>query len=251
MWVSGFCYPISFLIRPMVVSIRYFAGHRDITGRSAEQIALPEGATVGGLWEALVARYPRLGGYRGRLLYAVNQEYATPDTPLRDGDEVSFIPPVSGGAPTDAEPPTFLITEAPLDASALTRLVAAPDMGAIVTFAGVVRDNVGGRATAWLVYEAYAPMAEKVLARLADEARARWEIGRVAIHHRVGRLEIGETAVLVVVAAPHRRAAFEAAAWIMDRIKEVAPIWKKEHWADGTSQWVGSENERGSSVPPA
>lgn len=227
----------------MNVIVRYFAGHRDITGRTEEIVALAPGATVGALWELLAARYPRLAGYRGRLLYAVNQEFATTETALADGDEVAFIPPVSGGS-EPGEPPPFLVTDAPLDPAPLVKLVQAPDMGAVVTFSGVVRNNFGGRATARLEYEAYQKMAVAVLAQIADEARGRWELGRVAVHHRVGTLEIGETAVLVVVAAPHRRAAFEAAAWIMDTIKEKAPIWKKEIWADGGAEWVGNENER-------
>jgi len=140
--------------------------------------------------------------------------------------------------------PLFQVTERPLDAAPLAGLVAAADMGAIVTFAGVVRDNFGGRPTAYLEYEAFAPMAVKVLAELAAEAQARWATGTIAIHHRLGRLAIGETAVLIVVAAPHRHEAFEAAEQIMDRIKQVAPIWKKEVWADGDSEWVGDEAER-------
>jgi molybdopterin synthase catalytic subunit len=189
------------------------------------------------VWERLTASYPRLAGYTGRLLYAVNQEFAEPASPLADGDELAFIPPVSGGAP---EPPAFapfLITAAPLDPAPLAAYAQTPADGALVTFAGVARNNFAGRATARLSYQAYAEMAVPVLAQLADEARARWEIGRVAVHHRIGELAIGETAVLVVVAAPHRQAAFLAAAYIMDRIKEVAPIWKQEHWADGASEW--------------
>ena len=138
----------------------------------------------------------------------------------------------------------FHITEARLDPAPLAALVSAPDMGAIVTFAGIVRNNFGGRLTAYLEYEAFEPMATAVLAQLAAEARAQWNTGAIAIHHRVGRLEIGETAVLIVVAAPHRHEAFEAAEQIMDRIKQVAPIWKKEVWADGASEWVGDEQER-------
>lgn len=138
----------------------------------------------------------------------------------------------------------FAISRAPLDPTPLVALVQAPDMGAVVTFAGIVRDNFGGRATAYLEYEAYESMALVVLRSLAGEARATWSTGVIAIHHRVGRLEIGETAVLIVVAAAHRHEAFEAAEWLMDRIKEVAPIWKKEIWADGASEWVGNEVER-------
>lgn len=131
----------------------------------------------------------------------------------------------------------FFITESPLDPAPLVAFVQTPDDGAVVTFTGVVRNQFEGRATAFLSYEAYAEMALPVLSQLAEEARARWPIGRVAVHHRVGRLAIGETAVLVVVAAPHRQAAFLAAAYVMDRIKEVAPIWKREHWADGAAEW--------------
>jgi molybdopterin synthase catalytic subunit len=138
----------------------------------------------------------------------------------------------------------FQITNQPLDLAPLVALVSAPDMGAVVTFAGVVRNNFGGRSTAYLEYEAFEPMAVTVLAQLAVEAQVQWNTGAIAIHHRIGRLEIGETAVLIVVAAPHRHEAFEAAEQIMDRIKQVAPIWKKEIWADGASEWVGDEVER-------
>ena len=138
----------------------------------------------------------------------------------------------------------FHLTDQPLDPVPLVALVAAPDMGAVVTFAGIVRNNFGGRSTAYLEYEAYASMAEAVLAKLAAEAQTRWGTGAIAIHHRIGRLEIGEAAVLIVVAAPHRHEAFEAAEHLMDQIKQVAPIWKKEIWADGASEWVGNEIER-------
>ncbi len=221
------------------IIVRYFAAHRDITGCSEETIALAPGATVGALWRLLTARYPRLAGFDGRLLFAVNQEFATPDQALQPGDEVALIPPVSGGTAR-----AFVVTTGVLDPAPLVALVQAPDMGAVVTFAGVVRDNFAGRKTAYLEYEAYTPMAETVLEQIAAEARNRWQTGAIAIHHRIGRLEIGATAVLVVVAAPHRREAFAAAEWIMDRIKEVAPIWKKEYWADGEAEWVGDEKER-------
>jgi molybdopterin converting factor subunit 1 len=234
------------------VTIRYFAGHRDITGKAEEPWELDAGATVGMLWEQLIARYPRLAGYGGRMLYAVNEEWSTLASELHDGDEVAFIPPVSGGASSDEAGRTndegrttalFRITRNVLDPAPLVAAVQSPDMGAVVTFAGIVRNNFGGRATAHLEYEAYEAMAVAVLEQLAAEARAQWKTGAIAIHHRVGRLEIGETAVLIVVAAPHRHEAFEAAEQIMDRIKEIAPIWKKEIWADGESEWVGDERE--------
>lgn len=223
----------------MVVSVRYFAAHREVTAQAVEPFELSEGATVGVLWAEIAARYPRLAGYGGRMLYAVNEEFSELTTLLKHGDEVAFIPPVSGGAPE-----LFAITTSPLDAGALHTLVIAPDMGAVVAFTGVVRNNFGGRATAYLEYEAFVEMAVKVLHQIAEQARERWQTGKIAIHHRVGRLAIGEAAVVIVVAAPHRHEAFEAAEWIMDRIKEIAPIWKKEIWADGESEWVGDEKTR-------
>ncbi len=227
----------------MEILVRYFASHRDITGLTEQQIQLDTGATIGALWDRLIADYPRLSGYSGRVLCAVNHEFSSLDHPLHDGDEVAFIPPVSGGSAG-----LFQISATPLDPASLMALVQAPAMGAIVTFAGIVRNHFGGRATAYLEYEAYESMAITVLQQLAGEAQVRWGTGAIAIHHRVGRLQIGETAVLIVVAAPHRHEAFEASEWLMDRIKEVAPIWKKEIWADGDSEWVGDEKERKAQV---
>lgn len=131
----------------------------------------------------------------------------------------------------------FLISDQPLDPAPLVAYVATAEDGAVVTFSGVARNHFEGRATAFLSYEAYTEMAVPILTQIAAEAGEHWPIGRVAIHHRIGTLAIGETAVLVVVAAPHRQAAFAAAAHIMDRIKAIAPIWKKEHWADGAAEW--------------
>jgi molybdopterin synthase catalytic subunit len=141
-------------------------------------------------------------------------------------------------------PKSFAVMRDALEPAPLVALVQTPQDGAVVTFAGVARDNFDGRASARLTYDAYAEMAEPVLAQIAAEAQARYQIGRVAVHHRVGELAICETAVLVVVAAPHRQAAFEAAAFIMDRIKEIAPIWKREHWAEGEPEWIGDEKTR-------
>jgi MoaE-MoaD fusion protein len=225
----------------MKVKVRLFALHRDIVGSPELELDVPAGTTLGDLWARLSEQYPALAPATRSIMYARNESYATPATVLEDGDEAAFIPPVSGGAES-IEP--FAISDAPLDGESLQRYVQTPQDGAIVLFTGVVRDNFDGRATEYLIYEAYESMAVPVLSQLAEEARGKWEVGRVAIHHRIGRLEIGETAVIVAIAAPHRQAAFEAAAYIMDRIKEVAPIWKREHWADGTAEWIGDENER-------
>jgi molybdopterin synthase catalytic subunit len=224
----------------MQITVRYFAAHRDITGMASERIDVADGSTLGQIWDALEARYPALSPYRGRVLLACNERFGDASTPVTAGDTVAFIPPVSGGLGT----PLFWVTSEPLGAAPLEAAVAAPDMGAIVTFAGTVRDHFGERATARLEYEAYVEMAVPVLADIASEAQAAFAIGRVAIHHRIGVLELGEKAVIVVVAAAHRGPALAATGWIMDRIKEVAPIWKKEHWADGAQDWIGNEKQR-------
>jgi molybdopterin synthase catalytic subunit len=226
----------------MQITVRFFALHRDIVGAPELQLDVPGGTTIGQLWSRLGEQYPALVPATRSVMFALNESYADPGDVLHDGDEVAFIPPVSGGQQPEVAP--FLITDQPLDGQALHALVQTPQDGAVVLFTGVVRDNFGGRSTAYLVYEAYAAMAVPVLAQIATEAQSRWEIGRVAVHHRIGRLAIGETAVIVAVAAPHRGAAFEAVAYIMDRIKEIAPIWKREHWTDGSAEWVGDEQER-------
>ncbi|NJP06376.1 MAG: molybdopterin converting factor [Chloroflexaceae bacterium] len=220
----------------ITVTIRLFASHRDMVGQSELSWTLPVGNTVAQLWAALVAAYPALQPSTASLMYAVNHELCHPTTVLADHDEVAFLPPVSGGNAGD-EPPFFCVTTDPLDQAALVRLVQTPHDGAIVTFAGVVRDHAEERPTIGLTYEAYTTMAESMMAQLAAEAHARWSVGKIAMYHRTGRLTIGETAVLVVVAAVHRQAAFAAAAYLMDRIKEVVPIWKQEHWADGQATW--------------
>jgi molybdopterin synthase catalytic subunit len=225
----------------MKITVRLFAIHRDIVGTPELVVDVPEGTTMGQLWERLGTQYPSLTPSTRSILYARNQEYADSLVVLHDGDEAAFIPPVSGG---QSDFPPFLVTDQPLDSQALAQYVQTPDDGAVVIFSGVVRNNFGGRATNYLVYEAYAEMAAPVLHQLSVEAQAKWEIGRVAVHHRIGKLAIGEMAVIIAVAAPHRHAAFEAAEYIMDRIKEVAPIWKREHWADGAAEWVGDEKDR-------
>ena len=225
----------------ITITVRLFALHRDIVGQPQLQLELPPGTTLGQLWARLCEQYPALEPATRSVMFARNESYADRATVLEDGDEAAFIPPVSGGQERFRP---FRITAEPLDGAALSSYVQTAHDGAVVLFTGVVRDNFGGRATDHLIYEAYAEMAEPVLAQLAAEAQARHEIGRVAVHHRVGRLAIGETAVIVAVAAPHRHAAFAAAEQIMDRIKEVAPIWKQEHWAAGEAEWIGSEHER-------
>lgn len=226
----------------MQVTVRFFALHRDIVGASELQLEVPPGSTLGDLWQRLGEEYPALVPATRSVMFALNQSYADPSSELHDGDEAAFIPPVSGGQQSEVAP--FAISEQPLDGALLHEYVQTPQDGAVVLFTGVVRDNFGGRATEYLIYQAYAAMAVPVLQQIASEAQSKWEIGRVAVHHRIGRLAIGETAVIVAVAAPHRGAAFEAAAYIMDRIKEIAPIWKQEHWTDGETEWVGDREQK-------
>lgn len=226
----------------MNITVRFFALHRDIVGAPELQLDVPDGTTLGQLWVQLGEQYPALVPATRSIMFALNQAYADPSAELHDGDEAAFIPPVSGGDATHVAP--FVVTDQPLQGEPLMRCVQTPQDGAVVLFTGIVRDNFDGRATAYLTYESYAAMAMPVLEQLATEAQQKWEIGRVAVHHRIGRLMIGDTAVIVAVAAPHRHAAFEAAEYIMDRIKEVAPIWKREHWADGAAEWIGDEHER-------
>ena len=169
--------------------------------------------------------------YRGRMLVALNQERAPLATPLSDGDEIALLPPVSGGSER------VWIDSAPLSLDALLREVMSPAMGGVVTFTGVVRNRARGESIDHLEYEAYAPMAEKELRKIADAVHERWPHVRIAMAHRVGRLEVGDPAVMIAAAAPHRAEAFEACRFAIDRLKASVPIWKKEFATTG-AYWV-------------
>lgn len=220
----------------MKVQIRYFAMIREIVGMTAEQREIPAGTTAGDLFDVLVGQFPRLERLQPITMVMVNQNYVERDHLLRHGDEVALIPPVSGG-----EARRFVVQSEPLDPREQESLVAHAGAGAIVTFTGQVRDHGRGLPVVRLDYEAYAPAAEKMLAQIGDEIRERWEIGAVAIAHRTGSLAIGEVSVVIAVASAHRDAAFEASRYAIERIKEIVPIWKKEHYADG-AVWLGSEH---------
>jgi MoaE-MoaD fusion protein len=221
----------------MDIKIRYFAMIRELLGRSAESKRMDEGATAGELFDELVAQNPRLERLRPITMLMVNRAYVSDAHVLNDGDEVALIPPVSGG-----ETELFRIQSEPLDPRAVEALVADPAAGAIVTFIGTVRDQARGRSVIRLDYEAYAPAAEAMLRQIGDEVRQRWGLGRLAIVHRVGSLTVGEASVIISVASPHRDAAFEACRYAIERIKEIVPIWKKEHYNDGEA-WIGSEHD--------
>ena len=228
------------MVESLIVRVRLFAVLTDIVGATEVDVELPEGAVGDDLFRALAKEHPRLLGLRNSLRLALNQEYVPWDTPLQPGDEAALIPPVSGGSgQSDNRPSPFVevVTE-PLSADRYQSLVVAPECGAVALFIGVVREFTGEKRTVYLKYEAYAEMAQKEMEKIANEIVGRWPQARVAIGHRVGELGIGEASVIVAVATPHRRAAFEAAQFGIDTLKESVPIWKKEIWDDGES-WVG------------
>jgi molybdopterin synthase catalytic subunit len=214
----------------MSIEILFFAAARDATGRDAEVLAGPF-SDVAALRAELAARHPRLAAVLPRCRIAVNEEFAEDGTPVPDGAEVALVPPVAGGAGV------FRVVDRPLSLDEVLRAVQAPGRGGVVTFTGTVRDESHGRRVLRLHYEAYVPMAERVLARIGAELEQRHG-ATVAIVHRVGTLEPGEAAVVIACAAPHRAAAFRACEQAIERLKEDAPIWKREVFEDG-SVWVG------------
>ena len=219
----------------MLVRVRFFARYREAAGQERLDVDLPEGGTVETAWSAVVDRHPQLAQYRPYTLFAVGHDYVEPGHHLRANDELCLFPPVSGGAGGDV----FQVVEHPLSPDALAALVDDPGAGGVVVFSGVVRNETGGRPVKFLEYEAHAPMAEAKLREIGEAIRARWaEVKRVAILHRIGRLEIGESSVLIAVSAAHRGEAFEACRYAIDTLKRTVPVWKKEHFEDG-EVWVG------------
>jgi len=222
----------------MKVNVLFFGITHDLTGFAQEQVEVPEGENLEGLRRRYETRFPRLVSVGDVLLLAVNEEIAKGSTPLRDGDEVAFMPPVSGGAGGDF----FRITRSPISASDLAIQLRAAKDGAVVTFEGIVRNHSRGRATLYLEYEAYEPMAIRRMEELGCEAKQKFAIDGIGMIHRLGRLEIGETSVAIIVTAEHRRAAFEACQYAIDRLKQIVPIWKKEYFADG-AVWAEGEGQ--------
>jgi molybdopterin synthase catalytic subunit len=215
------------------IQVRYFAVFRERLGRESETIELPDGASVGAALEALEARHEVVRALRGRFQTAVNQEMVRADARLADGDELVLIPPVAGGDDRHAR-----LLDEPLSLDRVMAAVASLDTGGVVTFTGLVRRSSGGRAVERLEYEAYREMAEKVLRALCDEIEADFAGTHVAVEHRVGKLVVGDIAVVIAAAAPHRAEAFAACRALIDRLKERVPIWKKEIGPDG-AEWVG------------
>jgi molybdopterin synthase catalytic subunit len=216
----------------MRVRVMLFGAVREDAGEKELSLGLAEGATVADLRALLAQELPLVGRYGDRLAVSVNQELVDAETPLADGDEVALLPPVSGGSGGRSS-----LSERPLDVQEVVRRVAGPDCGGLVTFVGAVRDQSRGHEIRHLEYEAYAGMAEREMDRICDEAARRWPGARVAIAHRAGHLEVGDLAVVVAAAAPHRAEAFDACRFAIDTLKQTVPIWKKEVAADGAS-WV-------------
>ena len=219
--------------RQVSVRVLFFGAARDAVSSNQLEISLDAPATVSSAFKSLVERFSQLERFGRSLLFAVNQEYATPDTLLKENDELAVFPPVSGGATRDF----FELTTKTIDVGEVARRVVLPECGATVTLDGYAREWTKGKQTRYLVYEAYEPMALTEMQRLGVEAHERFDIAHLGIVHRTGRLEIGETSVVIAASAPHRQAAFQACEWAIRELKRTVPIWKKEVYADG-EEWV-------------
>jgi MoaE-MoaD fusion protein len=225
----------------MRVHVLLFGILRESSGKSAEEIEIPEGASVRDVLQQYELRIPRFGEWIASLAVAVNQRYAGPDTKLKPNDEIALLPPVSGGmADRVPRPRHSSITREKIDTQGTVDGLKKGEDGATVVFEGIVRNQTRGRRTLFLDYEAYEEMALRQMESLAAQAIEQFKIRDVAIVHRLGRLEIGETSVLIVVASAHRGPAFEACRWIIDTLKRTVPIWKKEHFEDGVV-WADGE----------
>jgi molybdopterin converting factor subunit 1 len=222
----------------MQVRVLFFGVLKDLLSSSGEAVTLPEGTTVAQLMEQL--RNGVAHPVWSALAVAVNREYAAASAVLHDGDEVALLPPVSGGADVAAVAPIVALTRERIDRDALVAALQQPGDGAVVVFDGIVRDNTRGRKTLYLDYEAYEEMALEQMQKLAREAGERFAIDRVGVVHRLGRLEIGESSIVIVVTSAHRAAAFDACRWLIDTLKRTVPVWKKEHFADG-AVWKDGE----------
>ena len=223
------------------VSIRvlFFGAARDVVDANPLDLSLDAPATVGSAFQSLVARFAQLERFGRSLLFAVNQEYATPDTLLQENDELAVFPPVSGGSHD-----FFELTTEPIDVGMVARRVVLPECGATVTLDGYAREWTKGKRTLYLVYEAYDSMALTEMQRLGVEAHQKFDIAHLGIVHRTGRLEIGETSVVIAASAPHRQAAFQACEWAIKELKRTVPIWKKEVYESGEEEWVGAADLR-------
>lgn len=223
------------MVEQVRVTLRFFAIMRERIGEAERVVAFAGGSRVADVVSYVEAEFAAIAPLFRTSMVMRNHEYVDREELLADGDEIAFIPPVSGG-----ERDHYRVTAGVLDSQAIAAGVEDDGAGAVVTFVGTVRDNARGRGVLWLDYEAYAEAAEVQLRRIGDEMRERWPVLAVAIEHRTGRLAIGEASVVIAVSSAHRDAAFQAAAYAIERIKQIVPIWKKEAYDDGET-WIGSE----------
>jgi len=224
----------------MRVRVLFFGQLKDITGVAQEDAELSDGARVEDLFERYGRRFPKLASFRASIAASVNQEYAAWRAPLSSGDEVAFLPPVSGGQQAAVEEDIFQIVREAIRPKDIIESLKALEDGALVAFDGFVRNNYKGQQTLYLEYEAYEPMALLKMREIGAEVRAKFPVHRLAIVHRLGRLEIGETSVFIAISSAHRAAAFEACRYAIDTLKRVVPIWKKEYFAGG-AVWAEGE----------
>lgn len=222
----------------MIIKLKFFAILAEKTQTRTVEMDVPPETTIAQLREIVVREYPNLKAVISQCAASVNKTYAQNEVTLKEGDEVAFIPPVSGGSDVDF----FEVTEEPLSVEVVTNKVINNRAGAVVTFSGIVREFTKGKRTVHLEYEAYKEMAEATLAQIGDEVKERWPEARIAISHRVGKLDISDISVVIAVATPHRPESFEAGRFAIERLKEIVPVWKKEVYEDG-EHWVGSEGE--------
>ena len=222
----------------MQVRVLFFGVLKDLAGRSSDELSLPESACAGDVIERYERQFPAIAGMRSSIAISVNQEYVQQDSALRAGDEVALLPPVSGGSPADA--PVIRLVHERIVPHDIVPPLERPEDGAIVIFDGMVRNHSRNRRTLYLDYESYEPMALRKLEELAAEARERFAIRNLVIVHRLGRIEIGESSVLIAVYSAHRAAAFDACRWVIDTLKRTVPIWKKEYFEDGAI-WADGE----------
>ncbi len=218
---------------PIRITVLYFAAARERAGTAREEVEVPHAApTVAQVLQLLSGMHPSLAPLLPHLRVAVDQEFSGKDAAVRAGAEVALIPPVAGGAGA------FRVVDRPLVLDEVVQAVGGEAYGGLVTFSGSVRNQTRGKRVLRLEYEAYAPMAEKKLAEIGQEAADKWPGSRLSIVHRVGTLHPGELAVVIAAAAPHRAEAFDACRHAIERLKQDVPIWKKEFFEDG-EVWVG------------
>jgi MoaE-MoaD fusion protein len=226
----------------MHIRVLLFGQLKDIIGRQEDSLELEQGARLSAVTSHYAEHFPKFQPMAASIACSLNQEYAAGSAALRDGDEVGLLPPVSGGKSglEELQSQHCAIVRSPIASQQIAEAIKAGEDGAAVVFEGIVRNNSRGRRTLYLDYEAYDPMALNELQRLSHSALERFSVRDVRIVHRLGRLQIGETSVLIVVASAHRAQAFEACRWLIDNLKKTVPIWKKEYFEDG-AVWADGE----------